>query len=301
MTRQEPIARLYAVKPEGAVALSTPSGATDVHELFDSFALGIYEGLSTYEHTKFLHLERHFERAERSMEMLGWDHLLDRQALRRALHQACAEWPLPEARVRFDVLAEAPPGVGSRVLLAFSPQPSMKTGEGGEAGPRSVFEQGVRVDVAQGKRRERPRIKLAQWVLDRRGTGPGDRGFFEHVLIDEEGRILEGSSSNVFGVRAGGLVTAGSGILEGLMRRMFLELADELAIPVVLEATALEDVGALDEAFLTSSTRPGVPIVEIAGRRVGVGKPGPLLRKLRAAFEELARREARPPLPRQNR
>ena len=287
VTSKEPIARLYAVEQGGSATLSAPSGATDVHELFDDFALGIYEGLSTYEHAKFLHLERHFERAERSLAMLGWDCELDREALRRALHEACAEWPLSEARVRFDVLAEAPPGVGSRVLLAFSPQPAI---------PRSVLEEGVRLDVAAGKRRERPRIKLAQWVLDRRGTGPGDRGFFEHVLLDEEGRILEGSSCNVFGVRGGGLVTAGSGILEGLMRRMFLELADELALPVTLEAIPLEEVGALDEAFLTSSTRPGVPIAEIAGRRVGAGQPGPVLRELRAAFEELARREARPPL-----
>jgi branched-subunit amino acid aminotransferase/4-amino-4-deoxychorismate lyase len=74
---------------------------------------------------------------------------------------------------------------------------------------------------------------------------------------------------------------------------VFLELAREAGIPAREEAVPLDDVEALDEMFLTSSSRAAVPIVAVESRRVGAGVPGPIWRGLLARYEALAA-EARP-------
>lgn len=285
-----PAVRLYAVDPQGARPLLPRPGAEDVHELLDDQPLGIYEGMRTFGPGRLLGLERHMDRADRSMQLLGWSDRIDRPALRRALRQALAAWPAGDARVRFDVLEAPPRGfpTDSRVLLALSPHddPSAAT-----------LRDGVKVGVAWTKRRVRPRIKQARWVIERRGTGPGDRGFFEHLLVDEDDGILECSSANFFAVRHGVLLTAGSGMLEGVTRGFVLELAEAMAISVELRAPKLADIGGLDEAFLTSASRNCIPVVGVEGRPVGAGRPGPLTAALRRAYQEMAQREAAPPLP----
>jgi hypothetical protein len=224
------------------------------------------------------------------MELLGWKDRIDRPALRRALHQALAAWTADDARVRFDVLEAPPRGfpTASRVLLALSPHD--------EPTPATLRD-GVTLAVAWTKHRMQPRVKQARWVIERRGTGPGDRGFFEHLLVDEGDGILECSSANFFAVRGGSLQTAGSGMLEGVTRGFILELAGALGIRVELQAPKLTEVGQFDEAFLTSASRNCIPVVSVEGRRVGGGRPGPVTAALRGAYHAMAQREAAPPLP----
>ena len=122
------------------------------------------------------------------------------------------------------------------------------------------------------------------------------RQVLEHLLVDEEERILEGSTCNIFAARDGTLITTPDDVLPGLTRRVFLELAEEAGIPVRFEATPLAEVEDLDEMFLTSSTRAAVPIVAVEDRRVGNGRPGPIHRRLLEGYHALVGREARPAL-----
>ena len=161
----QPEVRLYAVSANGAEPLPAPPGGRDVHELLDDQPLGIYEGLRTFGPARFLGLTRHMDRADRSMTLLGWSDRLDRPTLRRALHEAATAWSAGDARVRFDVLAGPPRRLPttSRLFLGLSPHDE-PSGE--------VLRDGVRVGIARDKHRERPRIKQARWVIERRGTGP---------------------------------------------------------------------------------------------------------------------------------
>lgn len=115
-------------------------------------------------------------------------------------------------------------------------------------------------------------------------------GAYEALLLDDRGFVTEGSSSNVFAVRGGRVLTPplAAGILEGVTRGLVLRLAR--GIGVVAEETPLrpEDLEGADEVFVTSTLREIVPVVRLGGRAVGSGRPGPETSRLHRAFRELA-------------
>jgi len=286
-TSSVPGLQLFSVRGSIAEPLPVPAGATSIHDAATGLALGVYSALRTFHHDRFLWLDAHFDRTDRSMELLGWSYRLDRPALRRALHEVANAYPPPDARVRFDVLAE-PMGSAdarSRVLLALSPFKPV---------PERWIREGVRVEIARELNRDRPLIKTADFVLRRRPYPLERQDAYEHLLVDDQRRILECSSSNFHGIRGGELVSAGGGALEGITQKIVLHLAEEIGIPVRREHVRTDDVGRLQEAFLTSSTRGLVPIVSVAGTRIGSGSPGPLTARLREAYDAFADREALP-------
>jgi branched-chain amino acid aminotransferase len=277
---------LWAVTEAGPVPLPVPGTPRDLHELFELAPLGVYSGLRTYEHVRFLRLEQHLGRTERSAALLGWTEPLDRALLRRGLHTLVSAYSALDTRVRFDWLP-APSRVGGttcRLLVGLAPLVPIAP---------ELMANGVRLGLCP-LRRPTPLVKTTDFVRQRRSCTELDPSAYEHLMVDESGRVLEGTSSNFFGVRAGTLVTAGEGVLEGITRRIILELADGLGIEVSLAGLRLGELGGLDEAFISSSTREIVPAVEVARCRIGSGRPGPVTRALHAAFRRFADANARP-------
>ena len=105
-------------------------------------------------------------------------------------------------------------------------------------------------------------------------------------MVDPEGCVLEGATSNVFVVRSGALITApeGSGILAGITRAHLLEVASALGIAVELRDVKEHELYEADEVFISSSIREVLAVVRIEGRAVGDGRPGSLTRRLHDAF-----------------
>jgi len=279
--------QLFAVVGSEPQPLPIAAGVSSFHELLDDADLGVYSALRTFHHDRFLLLEDHFDRTDRSMEFLGWDFRLERPALRRALHEIVTSYPLPDARVRFDVLAKPATRIGtsSRVVVGLSPFKPV---------PERFVRDGVRVEVARELAREQPLVKTADFVVRRRPYPLERAEAYEHLLVSADGRILECSSSNFHGVRGGELFTAAGGALEGITQKIVVRIAAELGIRIRSEHVRLAEVGALDEAFLTSSTRGIVPVVDVAGAKIGLGTPGAVTAKLRRAYEAFAEREAKP-------
>jgi branched-subunit amino acid aminotransferase/4-amino-4-deoxychorismate lyase len=277
--------RLYQVTAAGPRELPLLPEEADrtVHDLLDDLPLGVYTSFRTFEHDKFLYLDAHLNRLDESMALLGWTFRIDQGRVCRALAESCRAYPYADARVRVDVLA-APPsrwglattGDEGRVLLALAPFTPV---------PTHCYEQGVAVATASTLKREIPLAKKADFVLVRRAFTEADQRYFERLLLDENGLILEGSSSNFYVVRDGVIWTAGSGALAGVARRIVLQVAGELRVPVELQAWSLADLGAAQEAFLSSSSRGIVPIVRVDEQPVGEGSPGPITRRLMSAYD----------------
>lgn len=257
------------------------------HDLLERLPGGVYSALRTFHHNRFLWLDAHFDRTDRSMEALGWTARLDRPVLRAALHRVVSAYPLADSRVRFDVLRESLDflGVRASVFIALSPYESV---------PADFLRDGVRVEVAEHLHRETPRIKTTDFVRRRKPLPLGTKERYEHVMLDERGRVLECSSSNIAFARGGEIVSAGDGVLEGITALVVRHVASSLEIPWRDERVPLAELGAVDEAFLTSSSRGIVPIVQVADTRIGDGRVGPLTSRITKAYYEFAEREAKP-------
>lgn len=277
--------QLFAVTPGGPLPLPVPDGVKSAHELFDGLPLGVYSALRTFDHERFLGLELHLDRTDRSLELLGWPERLDRPALRRALDACVRAYPGPDAFVRFDRLAAPPLALGTqeRTLLALSPLVPV---------PEPFLREGVGVGISP-LRRARPLIKVASFVVERRPYPLGSQEAFEHLIVDERGRILEGTSSNFIGLEGRRLRLAGEEALQGVTQRVVAGLARELGLEVLREPLARAELASLDEAFLTGSTRGVVPVVAVEGQPVAAGRPGPWTRRLAEAYLAHAHAQAR--------
>ncbi|HEX6048453.1 MAG TPA: D-amino-acid transaminase [Gemmatimonadaceae bacterium] len=111
-------------------------------------------------------------------------------------------------------------------------------------------------------------------------------GSLEAVFI-RDGVITEGSHTNVFGVIDGELRTypRSNYILSGITRDVVLELAAEEGINVREAPILQQEIGRLDELFVTGTTSDVTPIVQLDGRPIGSGKPGPITRQLVSALQ----------------
>lgn len=279
------IVQLFAVEVGGIRPLPVPDHITSFDQLYDGLDLGVYSALRTFDHNKFLYLEHHIARTRSSMALLGWPDTLDEARLRQGLHDACGQYPLPDARVRFDFLAAAPHHLGtdSRLLIGLMPfTPPLA----------ALYERGVRVGFAPDLARANPLAKTAAFAQKRRAY-KADSDVYEYLLLSADGEILEGTSTNFYGVLDGVFHTAGTGVLAGITRKIILDLAAELHVPVSLEPITVAQVPQLSEAALSGSSRALLPVVQIGERVVGNGRPGPICQQILAAYNNFVAREVK--------
>jgi branched-chain amino acid aminotransferase len=112
----------------------------------------------------------------------------------------------------------------------------------------------------------------------------------EAVMLNEQGYVSECTGDNIFILRDGVLHTplVSDGALDGVTRRVILELADQLGVPKVERSLTRYDLYIADEFFLTGTAAEVIPVVSLDRRVIGDGKPGATTRRFIAAFKELA-------------
>jgi branched-chain amino acid aminotransferase len=151
--------------------------------------------------------------------------------------------------------------------------------------PDDAYQNGVHLEISRSNR-EKPSLKRTSFIqesaLDRKRLGPGT---FE-ILLTDKGRILEGMTSNFFYVRDGTLCTAGRGVLIGVTRQMVISLAKQEGIKFCIRAIRVNELSSISEAFITSSSRGIVPVVQIDAQAVGEGKVGPVTTRLMHLYNE---------------
>lgn len=118
-------------------------------------------------------------------------------------------------------------------------------------------------------------------------------GAKEAWLVDRDGYVTEGASSNAWIVAAqGDLVTRqlGPEILPGVTRATLMDAIAREGLQVTQRAFTVAEAKAAREAFVTSATNTVMPVVAIDSAAVGDGLPGPVARRLRKIFHEVAAR-----------
>ena len=284
-----------------------PAGKARVPVFDRGFLYGdsVYEVVRTYDLEPFElgpHLARLTASAERIALRLPWSGERMERELRRVV-QASADEAIPDP-------AAAPWNVGERSVRIVVTRGSGEMGldPGLAAHPTVVI---IAVPLS-GPPLSAYRLGVSVWPFGgpggpSRGGDPaaktGEHLFHvlavrealahdaqEALLVDRDGRVTEGASSNVFAIRDGVLETPPlqAGLLAGVTRAFVLGLARDLGIPVREQPLPLEGLERADEAFLTSTVREVLPVVRVGNRRVGSGVPGPVTARIHAAFRERA-------------
>jgi branched-chain amino acid aminotransferase len=112
------------------------------------------------------------------------------------------------------------------------------------------------------------------------------RGFDEAIFLNQRGEVAEGSGENLFLVQGDTIVTNGeeAGVLPGITRASVLEIASTLGIPSRVASISIDDLTSADELFFTGTAAEVTPVVNVDGRPVSGGAPGPLTLRLQQAF-----------------
>ena len=119
------------------------------------------------------------------------------------------------------------------------------------------------------------------------------KGFDEALLMDASGYIVEGSGENIFIARDGKLYTppTHASILEGITRDTVIKLAADWGMTVQERPITREEVYTADEVFLVGTAAEITPVVEVDGRPIGDGRPGPTTKKLAELYAKVVRGE----------
>src|SRR5439155_278133 len=117
----------------------------------------------------------------------------------------------------------------------------------------------------------------------------------EALYVTPQGQVTEGTTTNLFLVERGALVTPprSAGILPGVTRALVLALARREGVAAREESVPVPRLRRAAEVFLTSSTVEIVPVVRLDGRVVGDGRPGELTRLLQVRYAAHVRRALR--------
>lgn len=269
----------FEVTDHGLRAIDIPAATLD--EVSRALPQGAYTTLRTYGGNRFLDLLHHLARLTESLRLLDGGATVNEDALRHALADALAATRYPEARLRVTVpIAGAPIYV---TVEPFTPYPA------------ELYRDGI-LTVTMLMARQNPRAKSTAFIAPSRALqGQLPPGVHEVLMVDGSGAILEGFSSNFFGILAGELRTAEEGVLAGVTRGIALRAAEGL-LPIRHAPVIQTDIPHLQEAFITSASREVMPVVRINDDVIGDGRPGPLTQAIAARFTVLVQAESQPPL-----
>ncbi len=113
-----------------------------------------------------------------------------------------------------------------------------------------------------------------------------NKGFDDAILLNEEGKVCEGTGENIMMVKDGVIYTPpiSAGILDGITRRSIIEFAPDLGLKVVEKDIDRGELYTADELFFVGTAAEVTPILKVDGRQIGDGKVGPVSKKLKEYF-----------------
>ena len=239
--------------------------------------VSIFESVRSYDGVLF-RLREHFDRLFASAQTVGFKIPKTRAELQKILYAALKHSGRRNAFLRMTMNSR-----GVFVIVAS------------RAYPRAVYESGIRLQTSVVKKSSSrafyPEAKTSCYGAPVLATMELPPDTFEALFLSEEGYVRETRTSNVFAVRKEVLQTPPSvGILEGVTRRVILELARDFDLPAEEVYLTRHDLFNADEVFLTHTSGELVPVREIDGRRIGRRVPGPWTQRLSRSFRNLVHR-----------
>ncbi|MBA3530790.1 MAG: aminotransferase class IV [Ardenticatenales bacterium] len=264
----------------GGEFVSARTASLPLNDLAILRGYGVFDFLRTYQGRPF-RLRPHLERLHRSATAIGIEPPWSIEALAEITHETVRRNTFEEATIRLVVtggVAEdsiTPSGAPTLAVMVGAVSPL----------PAATYEQGVKV-ITVPFSRTMPEIKSLNYI-------PGIMALrqaraaqaIEALYMASAGTILEGTTTNFFIVRDNVLITPCDNILKGITRGVVLEVTMG-QMEVMERPITLADLSECQEAFITSTTKEILPVVQVDGVRIGNGVPGATTRTLHELFQE---------------
>jgi branched-chain amino acid aminotransferase len=253
---------------------------------------GVFEGIRVYARRVF-RLERHLARLAVSARAVGLEIPGGLDRAREIVLATARAFGADDSYVRF-IVSRGEGALG--VDPTTCPEPRIVCiVDQARIYPAEKLERGLDLVTSSWRRPPPdvldPRVKSLNYLNNAMAKLEAKRrGADEALLLNAAGAVAEASVANVFVLREGVLATppASDGALEGVTRGAVLELAAREGIATAERTLGRIDLFGADEVFLTGTGARIVPVRSLDGELIGKGEPGPVTRRLTAAFVALA-------------
>lgn len=269
-------------------------GDATVDFVGNSFQYGfaVFEGIRAYKTARgpaVFRLDAHIKRLFNSAKIIGLDAPFTQEEVIRACCEAVAVNEFEQCYIRPVVyIRSGGMGLdyrGCKVSIGVA------VWHWGEYLGKGKLEQGSRVKTSTYTRHHinsnmsKAKASGNYMLFQMARTDAVKEGYDEALLLDAQGHVAEGSVENCFMVRNGELVTPPlTYILDGITRDSIIKLAADEGLTVREEFFTRDSVYVADEFFFVGTGAEVTPVVELDGRPIGTGKPGPLTKRLQSLY-----------------
>lgn len=248
---------------------------------------GIYETMRVYRGVAFM-IDAHIDRLYRSASMIRLNIGKSSKEVKDAVYTTLRANGLKDAVVRISISRGAGP-------LGLDPALCPKTtfvimANRFHRYPARYYKKGIAISVVNTRRNFRgalnPQIKSLNFLNNILAKIESlDSGTYEAIMLNYQGYIAEGTITNVFFVRNKVLCTPGIevGILDGITRRMIIDIARESGIRVRTGKFRKQSLLSADEAFISNTNIEIMPVARIDSRKK-FRRPGPVTSMIHNAY-----------------
>ena len=249
------------------------------------FGDAIYELIPVY-NSKPFYLEAHLKRLYRSLEQTQITNPYDQLQWTSIIQQLIDKSGLQKLSVYIQVSRGVAPrdhaypkNTSPTIFAMANPWPPVN---------EDMFSQGLSVITVKDMRWDRCDIKVTSLLANvMKKQEAVEHNAHEAILI-RDGKVLEGSATNVFIVKNEQVITAPKDylILPGITRDVVVDILRDLKMPLEERAASGQELQDADEVWITSSTKECAPVTTVDQQVIGTGKPGVVWKQVFDAFQQ---------------
>lgn len=242
---------------------------------------GVFDFLRTYNGVPF-HVKEHLTRLQNSARLIGLALPCSLEDIETLIQKGLSLSNHKEKNIRIIVTGGLSdngitPGEAPQLLLMITATTSF---------PSNYYEEGAKL-ITSHVDRFMPGAKTINYIpailCQKDATA---QGALEAIYVDRDGYLLEGTTSNLFAVRDGCLITPPCDrVLPGITRQVILERAKDV-MEVVQRPIHKDEIRLLDEVLITSSVKEVIPITVVDSVTISNGAIGPISQKIMELFRK---------------
>jgi len=282
----------------GVFVDSREKALVPLHEHGLLYGDGVFEGIRAY-NARIFRMRDHMDRLYHSARAIMLEIPYKKEELNEILLETVRRTGLDDAYIRL-IVTRGPGDLG--IDPRKCPKPAVYIIAGAIAlYPKEKYAKGLRCTIASTRRNRpdclNPQVKTLNYLNNILAKIEAiQSNVDEAIMLNEAGCVAEGAADNIWVVQDGTLMTPPThvGILEGITRKVIMEICEEHHIPWREKNMVVHDLIKADEIFLCGTGAELIPVVDIDGRVVGDGKPGPVYRRMLELFRERTKTDGVP-------